>query len=98
MFVVVLTRDENTHNSFRVVVRTESVKIGTLTRLLFRAYCFSLSEDRKAIAVLRFQFKRTENQLDFFPHVKPRSIIWTVKTSQTPRSANEKHTIFQSNE
>lgn len=41
---------------------TESVKIATLTRSLFRAYCFSLSEDRKAIAVLRFSLS-AENQL-----------------------------------
>lgn len=44
---------------------TESVKIATLMRSLFRACCFSLSEDRKAIAVLRFSLSAEPKKKQF---------------------------------
>lgn len=82
---------------------TESVKIATLTRSLFRACCFSLSEDRKAIAVLRFSLSAENQLISSHGSHKSRSFIKTSGTTRniskqkqnrnaTPKNTGEKFT------
>ncbi|XP_055300485.1 restin homolog isoform X11 [Sitodiplosis mosellana] len=67
---------------------TESVKIITLTRSLFRACCFSLSEDRKAIAVLRFSLSAKKKSVDFFFTRRAKKNILSLQQVGTTRTNN----------